>query len=402
MDKVTFVTVWGSDHAKSVVRGALAASSPIHRRIGRHLTCQRGYGRRMARIFQQMVARPDSSRTALQLEEQGFDGVSFVDSQNLSGDVYVAMTTAVQATEVLQVSSGVTNPVTRHPAVTAGAAASVNRLAPDRVQLGIGRGDSALAHLGRAPARVKDFERYLSALQTYLRGEEIPFESLNFGEALAPPVDELELADTAGTSKIAWLPGSVGKVPVEVSATGPKVIGAAARHAERIMFALGADPDRISWGMETARNARSHAGLDPDDLKYGAYVNVVCHTDLERARDLVRGGLSTFARFSVMHGEVVGPVSDAQRKVMNDLHDNYDMNSHTRADSQQASVLTPEFVDSYAIVGAPETCIDRIGALSRLGLDKLIFVGATMGTNRETAAESDALIRDEVLPNLDD
>jgi hypothetical protein len=28
-------------------------------------------------------------------------------------------------------------------------------------------------------------------------------------------------------------------------------------------------------------------------------------------------------------------------------------------------------------------------------------VGATMGTNRETAAESDALIRDEVLPNLD-
>ena len=71
-----------------------------------------------------MVARPDSSRTALQLEEQGFDGVSFVDSQNLSGDVYVAMTTAVQATEILQVSSGVTNPVTRHPAVTAGAAAS--------------------------------------------------------------------------------------------------------------------------------------------------------------------------------------------------------------------------------------------------------------------------------------
>ena len=354
----------------------------------------------MARIFQQMVARPDSSRTALHLEEQGFDGVSFVDSQNLSGDVYVAMTTAVQATEAIQVSSGVTNPVTRHPAVTAGAVASVSRLAPGRVQLGIGRGDSALAHLGRAPARVKDFERYLSALQSYLRGEEIPFENLNFGEALAPPVGELELADTAGTSKIAWLPGSVGKVPVEVSATGPKVIAAAARHAERIMFALGADPERISWGIETARDARDEAGLDPDDIKYGAYVNVVCHGDLERARDLVRGGLSTFARFSVMHGEVVGPVSEAQRKVMSELHDKYDMNSHTRADSQQASVLTPDFVDSYAIVGAPETCIERIGALNRLGLDKLIFVGATMGTNRETASESDALIRDEVLPNL--
>ena len=39
-----------------------------------------------------MVARPDSRQVAMQLEEQGFDGVSFVDSQNLSGDVYVAMT----------------------------------------------------------------------------------------------------------------------------------------------------------------------------------------------------------------------------------------------------------------------------------------------------------------------
>ncbi|HIF67443.1 MAG TPA: LLM class flavin-dependent oxidoreductase [Acidimicrobiia bacterium] len=353
----------------------------------------------MARIFQQMVARPDSRQIARQLEEQGFDGVSFVDSQNLSGDVYVAMTTAVLATEVLHVSSGVTNPVTRHPAVTAGAAASVNRLAAGRVQLGIGRGDSALAHLGRAPARVKDFERYLSTLQAYLRGEEIPFDVLDFAESLAPPVDELELADTAGTSQIFWLPGSAGKVPVEVSATGPKVIGAAARHAERIMFALGAAPERIAWGIDIARSARSDAGLDPDYLAYGAYVNVVCHGDLDRARDLVRGGLSTFARFSVMHGEVIGPVSESERNVMGKLHDNYDMNSHTRADSQQAAVLTPEFIDSYAIVGGPDVCVERIRALTDLGLDKLIFVGATMGSNREIASESDALIRDEVLPN---
>ena len=237
-------------------------------------------------------------------------------------------------------------------------------------------------------------------MQTYLRGEEIPFEELNFGETLAPLVDELELADTAGTSKISWLPGSAGKVPVEVSATGPRVIGAAARHAERVMFALGADPERIQWGIQIARDARSEAGLDPDDLAYGAYVNVVCHSDLDRARDLVRGGLSTFARFSVMHGEVVGPVSDAQRKVMNELHENYDMKSHTRADSQQASVLTPDFVDSYAIVGNPEVCIERVGMLEALGLDKLIFVGATMGTNRDIAEQSDALIRDEVLPSL--
>ena len=129
----------------------------------------------MSKIFTQIVARPDSSRTALRIEEEGFDGISFVDSQNLSGDVYVAMATAAVATETLELSTGVTNPVTRHPAVTASAIGSVQRVAGGRVQLGIGRGDSALAHIGRGPARVVDFERYLIAVQKYLKGEEVLF-----------------------------------------------------------------------------------------------------------------------------------------------------------------------------------------------------------------------------------
>ena len=62
-----------------------------------------------------------------------------------------------------------TNSVTRHAAATATAITSVNRVSNGRAVLGIGRGDSALAHLGRAPARLAQFERYLRQLQTYLR-----------------------------------------------------------------------------------------------------------------------------------------------------------------------------------------------------------------------------------------
>ncbi len=351
-------------------------------------------------VYNQHVARPNLGPTARRLEEQGWHGISVVDSQNLSGDVYVALTSAALATETLQLSTGVTNPVTRHPAVTAGAIASIQSVSGGRAQLAIGRGDSALAHLGRAPARVAGFERYLAALQAYLRGDEIPFDDLEFGEAVAPPVDELELAATAGTSAIHWLPGRWPKVPVEVAATGPRVIAAAARHADRILFALGASPERLEWGMATARQARLDAGLDPDDLTFGAYVNVVCHPDQDRARALVRGGLSTFARFSVMHGDVVGPADADQQRVFEALHDAYDMRSHTRADSDQAAVLPDDFVDSYAVVGPPELCVDRMRALAGLGLMKLVVVGATMGADRDSAAESDRLMASEVLPAL--
>ena len=41
------------------------------------------------------------------------------------------------------------------------------------------------------------------------------------------------------------------KVPVDVAATGPKMIEIGARLAERVTFAVGADPARVRWAIET-------------------------------------------------------------------------------------------------------------------------------------------------------
>ena len=216
---------------------------------------------------------------------------------------------------------------------------------------------------------------------------------------LAPPVADLGLADTPGDSRIQWLDGS-DKVPVEVAATGPRVIGIAARHAERVMFTLGADPERLQWGIETARKAAAEAGRNPDDLRFGAYVNVGCHENRETARSLVRGGLTTFARFSVMHGDIAGPMDEAQTQVLNQPHDQYDMNKHTRGDSRQAEILTPDFIDRYAIVGAPEEVLERIQALADLGLDKLAVAGPVVSARQPEAVEAITLLRERVLPEF--
>lgn len=332
-------------------------------------------------------------------EAAGWDGMLVVDSQNLSGDSYVALAMASASTSRLGLGTGVTNSVTRHPAVTACAIASIQRLSGGRAVLGIGRGDSALAHLGRAPAPVDSFEHYVRVLQAYLRGESVPFSELHFHEQLAPPVQALELADTPQESRIGWIAeGDVQKVPVEVAATGPRVIGVGARHAERLMFTLGAEPERLSWGIDTARAARRDAGLDPDTLRLGVYVNMACHPDMDTARAMVRGGLTTFARFSVMHGKVAGPVSADERDVLTALHDNYDMRKHTRGDSRQAQALTPQFIDRFAIVGSPDQCVARLQALERLGIDKVAVSGVAIGAREGDAALAARLMHDEVLP----
>ena len=77
-----------------------------------------------------------------------------------------------------------------------------------------------MAHVGRAPARLGAFEAYLKNVQTYLSGRDVPFVDCGIDDAVAPDVEELELADTPSTSTISWLRQDP-KVPVEVAATGP-------------------------------------------------------------------------------------------------------------------------------------------------------------------------------------
>ena len=105
--------------------------------------------------------------------------------------------------------------------------------------LGIGRGDSALAHLGRAPARLASFERYLRQLRIYLRGEAVPFDEIDIPTSIAPPMSELELADAPPASQIGWLGAGGPVVPVEVAASGPRVIAIAA---------LARRPDHVRVG----------------------------------------------------------------------------------------------------------------------------------------------------------
>ena len=340
-----------------------------------------------------------SARTAQEIEAAGWDGMLVVDSQNLSGDPYVSLALAAAATTRIGLGTGVTNSVTRHAAATATAITSVNRVSNGRAVLGIGRGDSALAHLGRAPARLAQFERYLRQLQTYLRGEAVSFDEIDIPSDVAPPMSELQLHDAPPASRIAWIAGGA-KVPVEVAASGPKVIALAALHAERVMFTLGADTERLAWGIELARRTRKEACLDPDGIAFGAYVNLGCHSDIAAARGLVRGGLTTFARFSVMHGKANGPVSTGDRAVLEALRSNYDMRAHTRGDSRQATTLTDDFVDRFAIVGPPERCIDRLRSLQALGLDKVAISGGMRGADADDAAVGRELVIAHVLPGV--
>jgi len=309
------------------------------------------------------------TQQAVRAEQLGYDGIVYVDNPNRWGDTYVTLATAAAATSRLKLGTGVTNSYTRHPIVTASAMATLQAESGGRMHLGIGRGDAALANLGRAPHGVEPFERYLTQVQTYLRGEEVAFEDSD--------VDTLGLSERPTAARISWISSVKPKVPVDVAATGPRVIAAASLHADRVTFNVGADIERTRWGIGIAQQAREEAGLEPE-IPFAAYIVLVTHDDPREAARIGSGNTSLFARFSTMHGEVVGPATKSQQAVFEAIHSAYDMHNHSVAGSAQEGAITGAFENEFAIFGPPDYCVERLGQLVELGVDRFILRGSPL------------------------
>jgi 5,10-methylenetetrahydromethanopterin reductase len=88
----------------------------------------------------------DSWKLAQRAEELGFTHAWFFDTQMITGDCFVAMAAAALKTSRIRLGTGVLVPSNRIAAVTANAFATLNGMAPGRIDFGIG---TALRRAGR-------------------------------------------------------------------------------------------------------------------------------------------------------------------------------------------------------------------------------------------------------------
>jgi 5,10-methylenetetrahydromethanopterin reductase len=287
---------------------------------------------------------------------------------------------------------------TRHPAVLASAAALLQVLSKGRMSLSLGRGDSALAHVGVPPVPLAYFERSLVLVQAYLQGKGVSLEEAAAMMPTPAGFDHLAVSTAPENSRLKWLPDGFDKPELEVAATGPKVIQIAARHADRISFAVGAGVERLRWAIEVAREEMSKIGRDPATVRLGAQLLLFPHARLDVARRLAQGLVAGQGRFSILNKKVVGPVTDAQRKVLEKVADEYNMDTHGSGTSKQAQALDAEFIDDFALVGDPARCVDRLNEIIELGIDRL-NLWTCCGTRGEVD-ESYRMAVTQVLPKV--
>jgi 5,10-methylenetetrahydromethanopterin reductase len=346
---------------------------------------------------------PLSARPALiaerarQHEEAGWDGVFVSDSQCLLPDAFVALTLAASATKRLRLAPFAANPVTRHVSVTAAAIAALHAASGYRAVLGVGRGDSALAHLGRPPVPAAEFERFVIEVRALLSGAAVAIEAVPEGRAPAA----LPLAAAPAQTSLHWLDPAAPRVAVAVVASGPRVISIGGSHADQVLLAVGADPRRIAWGIATAREAAAAAGRDPDALRLGALLTVVPLDDIGAATRLAAANVASVARFAVMHGQrPAGPLSQTALTVYRRLADNYDMTRHAQPRSLQAAVLTDEFIREFAIVGPADRCVERLADIAASGITRFVLVPPAVEELSRAQDRAEACLFEEVRSGL--
>ncbi len=104
-------------------------------------------------------------------EALGWDAAFQPDSQLRRRDTYVLMAAAARVTDRILLATLLSNPVNRHPTVTASSIATVDELAPGRTLLGWGVGDTAVRLAGLRPARVHELEASTRLMRALLDGQ---------------------------------------------------------------------------------------------------------------------------------------------------------------------------------------------------------------------------------------
>lgn len=300
-----------------------------------------------------------SVATVRLLEKAAFNSVWIPDSPPTHWrDPYVTMALFARETSRIKLGTGVTNPVTRHASVAAGAIANIEHLAPGRAILGIGAGDAAVRAAGLKPATMKELAAYVADVRKWL------------GER--------------GVS-----------VPIYQSASGPRALDTAGKIADGVLISVGTHPALIEKARERVRLSAREAGRDAESIKLTFVVHFALSHDGEAARRAARPMAARKALDLVWHAEFIGSELEHLRADAALLAKEYDFHNHFSPDAPHNKFVSDALIDALVIAGAPDQCLERIRAMEKCGVTSIALFPS--GNRRQESIE---ILAREVVPAL--
>ena len=325
-------------------------------------------------------------------ENAGLHIVGAADSQNLMREMYVSMAACALATSQAKIMSYATNPVTRHPTVTAGAFVALDELAPGRMMMGIATGDSAMWSMGQKPAKLAVLRDYLVAVKALCAGEKITWDDRTF--------------------KPNWAYFEPFDLPTYVMCSGPRILRMAAEVADGAVVHMGFAPDDIAYVRDIIAAGRRAVGKDPDTFDVWWNTQIVFDESYEAAAARSVGWLPSWLTMGSLEGKgIPGEFKEKLRQLNADTHS---LNAVYRSGNRDETVAQRArelglydwlISRSPRLFGTVDDVADRLNELGQtLDLRQWIFFAwgrseRTGGDDAERYQMIDAVGR-EILPRL--
>ncbi len=318
----------------------------------------------------------DSWNVAQAAEEMGFAAAWFYDTQMLSADCFVAMGAAAVKTSRIRLGTGVLVPSNRIAPVAANAFASLNKLAPGRIDFGIGTGFTARRAMGLGAVPMAEMEEYIRVVMALLRRETVETRIEGERRKIRFLNPELNLINTTDP------------VALHLSANGPRGQALTARLGAGWIGFVGDEASTIGWldGMKAAWAKAGHAagalkatgfalgcvladGEGFDSARAMAQAGPRAAVLLHRVADEVLAGLPNTSKVPAALADLVqGYVEVAQRFEPDDARYLENHTGHLMAVKEsERRFVTGELIRAMTFTGTEAQLTQRIANMRDAG-----------------------------------
>jgi len=313
-------------------------------------------------------------RMARLAEEFNYHLVGIADTPGNAMDPWVSLTLVASHTTRARVPMCVTNVVTRHPAVTAAAVASVDLVSAGRAILGVGAGHSGVINLGGAPASPETLREAVAFMRALLNGERA-----SYGPA---------------TIHLPWLRR---RVPVYVAASGPAALRVAGAVADGAFANYGLQSELVAQAGALIRNGAEGAGRNGDDVEVWYVACLDCAEKRDVALEKLGSILGFVAAYILGRSPERRGVPPELLPAIRELCATY---STRRGEMDPGLVRRLGLFDylrgRLAVAGTPDDCIEQVRAARQAGVRRLMFT-VSLAADPARAVE---LFGRHVLPAL--
>lgn len=320
---------------------------------------------------------PDWVRAA---EDAGLEMLGVADSQSLYHDMYLVLALCAQHSRRVRLGPVVTNPLTRHPVVTAGAITGIDHLSGGRAFLGIGTGHTAALNLDMPAATLSHLRAYVEAVRACLAGRPIAYDG-------RCPLFTLRSRP----------------LPIYIGATGPRTMRLAGQIADGVIIRTALLPPVIRFCLDQVRAGAQEAGRDPASIDVWFMVSAsVAPTRSEAIEQVkatcVSAAHSVFARRIdplLAPPDVVPSVQELLRRYVPVDHSRQTPQGNRNARIFDELDIGEYLLEAFAVAGTPQEWVQRARALAAAGATQLF-----MGLHMRDKPGALRLLAREVFPQL--